>query len=289
MSLRNNLYAPRAFERPKGWQWDAPSEALGRWSAASPQAAAGDDATISIFDVIGEDYWDGGGFTANRCAAALRAIGERPVTVKVNSPGGDMFEGLAIYNLLREHKAEVTVQVMGLAASAASVLAMAGDRIVMGRGSFLMIHNAWGLVLGNRHDMTRAAADFAEFDGAMAGIYAARTGQKREAVAAMMDAETWLNAERALADGFADALSEEEDASGAGSASGVRGDAASARRIIDSSLARAGLPRSERRRLLRDMAGMQDAAGSAMPGAGDLEPAALMGLISNMQSLTAKL
>src|SRR5690606_23214700 len=121
---------------------------LAKW-AERPQAAEGDDPnTISIYDVIGEDWWTGGGFTAKRAAAALRSIGKNPVTVNVNSPGGDMFEGIAIYNLLREHPAEVTVNVMGLAASAASIIAMAGDKINVALGSFVMIHNAWGIVIG---------------------------------------------------------------------------------------------------------------------------------------------
>ncbi len=111
MSLNRTPVA--AVARPKSYQWDVPLSALERWESA-PQAAEADDPnTISIFDVIGEDYWSGGGFTAKRAAAALRSIGKNPVTVNVNSPGGDMFEGLAIYNLLASHPGEVTVNVMG--------------------------------------------------------------------------------------------------------------------------------------------------------------------------------
>ena len=125
MSLRNLPGAE--FERPQAYQGDARSDVLEKWR---PMAAEADDAaTISVYDVIGQDWWTGEGVTAKRVAGALRAIGKKPVTVNVNSPGGDMFEGLAIYNLLREHPAEVTVRVMGLAASAASIIAMACDRI----------------------------------------------------------------------------------------------------------------------------------------------------------------
>ena len=111
--------------RPKNFQWDAPSDALGRWAELPLAASDGGDAnTIEIYEVIGEDWWSGGGFTDRKMAAALRAAGNADVTVNINSPGGDMFEGIAIYNMLAAHPGKVTVNVMGLAASAASVIAM---------------------------------------------------------------------------------------------------------------------------------------------------------------------
>ncbi|EPJ5267720.1 head maturation protease, ClpP-related, partial [Providencia stuartii] len=115
-------------------------KALDKWNSGI--RAASSDNTISVLDVIGEDFW-GEGVTAKRISAALRAIGNQDVVVNINSPGGDMFEGLAIYNLLRAHNGKVTVNILGIAASAASVIAMAGDEIRMGRGAFLMIHNCW--------------------------------------------------------------------------------------------------------------------------------------------------
>ncbi|HCF5801664.1 TPA: Clp protease ClpP, partial [Pseudomonas aeruginosa] len=104
-------------------------------------------------------------------AGALRAIGgDVDVTVNINSPGGDVFEGLAIYNLLREHKGKVSVNIIGLAASAASFIAMAGDEIRIGRAAFLMIHNAWLIAMGNRNDL-REIADWLEpFDMTLADI-----------------------------------------------------------------------------------------------------------------------
>ena len=130
---------------------DLPSSAMERWNGGI-KAAKSDDNSISVFDVIGAD-WYGDGVTASRIAAALRAIGGADVTVNINSPGGDMFEGLAIYNLLREYDGKVTVKVLGLAASAASIIAMAGDEVQIGRGAFLMIHNCWVYAMGNRHDL----------------------------------------------------------------------------------------------------------------------------------------
>ena len=136
-----------------------------RSSAGAEVRAAGNDAnSISIYDSIGEN-WEGTGVTAKRISAALRAIGDKDVVVNINSPGGDFFEGVAI-SKLREHQGRVTVQVMGLAASAASVIAMAGDQILMGDGSFLMIHNAWAVAIGNRHDMADAAKLLEPFDTA---------------------------------------------------------------------------------------------------------------------------
>jgi ATP-dependent Clp protease protease subunit len=181
---------------------------LDKWGedAAGIRAVAKDDNVITMFDLIGEDFWTGAGVTAKKITSQLRAIGDRPVTVQINSPGGDMFEGIAIYNVLREHPQEVTVQVMGMAASAASIIAMAGDNVEIGAASFLMIHNAWVVAMGNRHDMAEVATWLEPFDAAMRDVYAARTGLKADEIAKMMDAETWISGSTAVANGFADAL-----------------------------------------------------------------------------------
>lgn len=178
-----------------------------RWSdsAAGVRALERGDNVVTMFEVIGEDYWTGGGVTAKKVASQLRAIGG-PVEVQINSPGGDMFEGFAIYNVLREHPHDVTVKVMGMAASAASIIAMAGDRIEIGASSFIMIHNCWVLAYGNRNDL-RELADWLEpFDQAMRDVYVARTNQDAKAVAKMLDDETWLSGSQAVEKGFADAL-----------------------------------------------------------------------------------
>lgn len=279
MTIRK-LPEPPAFQRPKSYAYDAPADALEKWQ---PRAAEADNkTTISIYDVIGYDFWTGEGTTAKRIAAALRAIGKNPVTVNLNSPGGDMFEGLAIYNLLREHPAKVTVRVMGLAASAASIIAMAGDEVQMGLGTFLMVHNSWGMVIGNQADMRDAAQTFAEFDAAMADIYAARSGLEMAEVAAMMAEETWMRPATAVEKGFADSTFDapaydddsEDDESRA---------TKSARAKLDATLAKAGMPRSERRRLLKDAAGTPSAAGTAMPSAG-FDAGAVKRLIETIQA-----
>lgn len=243
---------------------DLPSSAMERWNGGI-KAAKSDDNSISVFDVIGAD-WYGDAVTASRIAAALRAIGGADVTVNINSPGGDMFEGLAIYNLLREYDGKVTVKVLGLAASAASIIAMAGDEVQIGRGAFLMIHNCWVYAMGNRHDLAQVAADMEPFDKAMNDIYGARTGLSSEAIEAMMNAETYIGGSDAVEKGFADRLlAADEIADGDDSP-------AAALRKLDAMLAKTDTPRSERRKLLKALTGGKPGAAATpegMPGATD--------------------
>ncbi|MCX2201475.1 MULTISPECIES: head maturation protease, ClpP-related [Pantoea] len=243
---------------------DLPSSAMDRWNG-SIKAAKSDDNSISVFDVIGAD-WYGDGVTASRIAAALRSIGGADVTVNINSPGGDMFEGLAIYNLLREYEGKVTVKVLGLAASAASIIAMAGDEVQIGRGAFLMIHNCWVYAMGNRHDLQQIAADMVPFDKAMNDIYGARTGLDAATIDAMMDAETYIGGSDAVEKGFADRLlAADEIADGDDSP-------AAALRKLDAMLAKTDAPRSERRKLLKALTGGKPGAAATpegMPGATD--------------------
>lgn len=257
--------------------------ALNRWNPGVKAASEG-DASISIYEVIGEDPWTGGGVTVKRIDAALRSIGNRDVTVNINSPGGDVFEGIAIYNRLREHQGQVNVKVLGLAASAASIIAMAGDNIKVGASSFIMIHNAWVLAIGNRHDM-REVADFLEpFDRALADVYVARTGQEIEAVQAAMDAETWLNGSTAVELGYADALlSADEIENDEGAA--TEDDATKALRRAEMALCH-DMPRSAARDLLNKIKGKPDAAPEpAMPDAGDPElTGALAGLLATIRA-----
>ena len=245
--------------------------AFDRWNTGVRAAVEDDeDRTISVYDVIGYDYWTGEGVTAKRIAGALRGMGSGPVTVNVNSPGGDMFEGLAIYNLLREHDGEVTVKVLGLAASAASIIAMAGDTVQIARAGFLMIHNAWVMAIGNRNDLVEVAATLQPFDDAMASIYAARTGQDIKAMAKLMDAETWIGGQAAIDDGFADEfLPSDQVKKGEGKAS------ASAVRRIEAALRSSGMPKSEAMRLISEFKSSSgDPAGSGEGDpAGRVEPA----------------
>lgn len=189
------------IEVEAGQKWHLREDALEKWQPSVK--AATDNATISILDVIGEDIF-GDGITAKRVAGALRAIGDQDICVDINSPGGDFFEGVAIYNLLRAHPGQVTVRVLGLAASAASVIAMAADDLQIGRAGFLMIHNAWTIAIGDRHDMADLAATMESFDRSMASVYSARSSLLESDIASMMDSETWLSGKEAVDQGFAD-------------------------------------------------------------------------------------
>lgn len=229
------------------------------------QAAIETEDTITIYDAIGEGMFSEG-VTVNRIDAALRKIGNKDVTVLINSPGGDVFEGIAIYNRLREHPANVTVKVMGLAASAASIIAMAGDQIQIGQASFLMIHNAWVVAMGNKGDL-RDVAEFLEpFDAALADVYSARSGVDRAEITAMMDRETWLNGSQAIEAGLADALlpADEIEEGEAPKANAVR--------TVEHALTReANFSRSQARALINEIKGKPDAALEPMQDAGGTE------------------
>ena len=255
--------------------------ALDRWDGGI-KAATTDDNTISVFDVIGQDYW-GEGITAKRIAGALRAMNGADVTVNINSPGGDMFEGLAIYNLLREYEGHVTVKVLGIAASAASIIAMAGDDIQIGRGAFLMIHNCWVYAMGNRHDFAELAQSLEPLDTAMADIYAARSGLDMAAVQKLMDAESYIGGSDAVAKGLADSLLS-ADAVSDGDES-----PAAALRKLDALLAKTNTPRSERRKLIKALSGGMPGAvttNDGTPGAAeDIKPETLNSLESALAAL----
>ena len=125
MSLRN-LPKIEASKLPPVCAFQTDDAVLDKWNAGLAPKAADEQGTISILDVIGSDMF-GEGVTARRISAALRSIGDQDVMVDINSPGGDFFEGVAIYNALRAHPRKVTVRILGLAASAASVIALDGD------------------------------------------------------------------------------------------------------------------------------------------------------------------
>ena len=262
MSIRQLPGAPQG--RPQGGlQSQIMPRAFDRWNPTLRGESGGsEDRTISIYDVIGYDYWTGEGVTAKRVAGALRALGKGPVTVNVNSPGGDVFEGLAIYNLLREHDGEVTVKVLGLVASAASVIAMAGDTIQIGRAAFLMVHNTWSIAIGNRHDM-RSFADWLEpFDVALADIYAVRTGSDVKSMQKLMDAESWIGGSDAIDRGFADELLPSDQI-----ATGNARAELSAIRRAEAALRASGMPKADAMRLISEIkSSVRDAVGS---GEGD--------------------
>lgn len=253
--MKRKLPQLMSLSAPQRFAFEISESAEARWNPALQ--AKDDEDTISMYDPIGAN-WMGEGVTAKRIAAVLRGMGDKNVIVNLNSPGGDVFEGIAIYNLLREHKGEVTVRVLGIAASAASVIAMAGDRVEISRAAFLMMHNVWGGVIGNRHDLRENADVMETIDAALAEVYAARSGKDARAIGKLMDKETWFGGNEAIEQGFADALLpadeiEEKDNQGSHS---------NALRRVDVALARQGVPRAERRTLLAQITGTPGAAGN---------------------------
>lgn len=159
--------------------------------------AAGEAAVLTLMGDVG---WD---ITAKGVAEALRQAGKKPLTVSLHSYGGDALAGVAIHNMLARHDAPKTVIVEGVAASAASLIAMAGDRIVMPSNALMMIHEAWGLAVGDSDDMRKQAEVLDTVSAAYRRTYAGRTGKDEDEIAALMAAETWFTAEDAVAQGFA--------------------------------------------------------------------------------------
>lgn len=167
------------------------------------QNAAGDEAVIRIYDEIS---WYG--VNALDFANALDGVTAAAIRVDINSPGGDVFDGIAIYNALRNHPATVTTRVDGLAASIASIIAQAGDRRLIQASGQMMIHNAWGLTVGDNRDHADMAKLLQQQDAVLAGIYAARSGRDADEFRDLMNAETWFTADAAVAAGLADEVIE---------------------------------------------------------------------------------
>lgn len=170
------------------------------------KAEGGDTAELFVYDFIGDYFED---VSAKDAVAAIRQAKEAGATrllVHINSPGGSAFEGMTIHNVLAKSDMRVEVEVDGLAASAASVIAMAGDEIRIAANAFIMIHEASGMVFGNASDMESVAVSLRKVNGAMALTYAARTKTDESAVLELMAAETWMTAAEAVELGFADAI-----------------------------------------------------------------------------------
>lgn len=165
-------------------------------------------AEIFIYEDIGEGWF--GGMSSKQFAADLKDLGELDsLSLRLNSPGGSVFEGNTIYNLLREHSANLTVHIDGLAASIASVIAMAGDEIVMAENALMMIHDPWGFAVGTADDLRKEADVLETVRGTIITAYKSRTGNEEKEISDWMSDETWMSAQEALDRGFADSISEE--------------------------------------------------------------------------------
>ena len=167
----------------------------------------GATATIRLFDPIDSwgEWW---GMSAKELAEIVDALPEHITEIRllINSPGGDAFDGLAMVNVLRAHSARIVAVVQGLAASAASFIAASADETIMAPNSTMMIHDAWGICIGNADDMLSMGTILDQLSGNLAEIYAAKADGDVEEWRAAMKAETWYTAEEAVAAGLADTI-----------------------------------------------------------------------------------
>lgn len=161
-----------------------------------------DTAEIQIYEDVGGSWF--GGVTAKQIAGDLRSVGKtQPLHVRISSYGGDVAEGMAIYRLVAEHSGRKTVHIDGVAASIASVIAMAGDDIVIAESASMMIHDAWTIHGGNADEFEAKVRELRSISGQMADLYAARTKQSPETIKAWMRETKWFYGKEAVDAGFA--------------------------------------------------------------------------------------
>lgn len=192
----------RVVKRPYNFQ--RPQQAkIGSWYEIKNLSA--ETVNIAIYDEIG--FW---GVTASDFVNELKGVSAQNIQLSINSPGGDVFDGLAILNSLRQHPATVNVVIDGVAASAASFIAMAGDSVKIAPQAMMMIHDASGLVMGNAQDMQEMAALLEKTSDNIASVYAQRAGGTQEEWRTAMKAETWYTDQEAVDAGLADEILSED-------------------------------------------------------------------------------
>jgi len=167
------------------------------------QNKAGEAADIYIFDEIGT-Y----GVTAQDFISEIKGLKDMPINLRINSLGGDVFDGMAMYNVIKRREAKTTVYIEGIAASIATIIALGADEVIMAENSLFMIHNAWGGKAGEAKDMRKTADTLDKITSELTDIYVKKTGLSHEVLAEMMDEETWLNAQEAFSLGFIDTISD---------------------------------------------------------------------------------
>ena len=167
------------------------------------QNKAGETADIYIFDEIGT-Y----GVTAQDFISEIKGLKDMPINLRINSLGGDVFDGMAMYNVIKRREAKTTVYIEGIAASIATIIALGADEVIMAENSLFMIHNAWGGTSGEAKDMRKTAETLDKITSELTDIYRKKTGLSYESLAEMMNEETWLNAQEAFDLGFIDTISD---------------------------------------------------------------------------------
>ena len=168
--------------------------------------AKADESTVYIYDEIG---WFG--IMPEQFVKDFNAITSPIIHVRINSPGGDVFDGTAIYNVIKQHKSKVIVHVDGLAASISSIIAMAGDEVRMSENAFMMIHNPYGFVFGTAQDMRERADLLDKITGTIAKTYMNKTGKDEKEIKKLMGSDTWMTAQESIDNGFIDVIEEEDE------------------------------------------------------------------------------
>lgn len=174
-----------------------------KWYEITAKAEA---AEVWIYDEIGA--W---GIGAKQFISELNALKTPHIDLHVNSPGGDVFDGAAIFNALKRHPARVTSHIDGLAASIATIIALGGDEIRMAENALFMIHNPWGFAGGTAEQIRKTADVLDKVRSTMIGVYVSKSGQTEEQIVEWLDAETWMDSAEALSAGFVDEITAEQD------------------------------------------------------------------------------
>ena len=164
------------------------------------------EATVYVYDEIG--YW---GIMPEDFVKELNALTADTVHIRFNSPGGSVFDGTAMYNVIKQHKSKTIAHIDGLAASIASVIALGADEVRMADNAFLMVHEPWSMVMGNSADMREEADLLDKVGGTILNTYIKKTGMKESEIKELSQAETWMTAEEALKMGFIDAIEDSMD------------------------------------------------------------------------------
>src|SRR5690554_2148558 len=232
-------------DKLKDVRFDISEKALSKFNPNIRMEAESDNA-IEIYGEIdryayGLEYLD----------YKLSQVGNKDVDILINSAGGSLFEGVAMYNRLKLHKGKVTVKVIGIAASSASIIAMAGDDLQIAKTASIMIHNGSVLAYGNKEDFRAIAEELEPFDNNIAELYHDITGISVEEIKAMMTNETFLIGKQAIEMGFATSLIEDEIKE-------VENKAEISAHRIDTIMAKAGVSRKERRELIKDVKNISD-------------------------------
>ena len=165
--------------------------------------AESDAAEILIYDIVGWPFIEADTFVRD-----LSTISAKTITVRINSPGGDVFDGTAIFNALKNHPARIVTRIEGLAASIASIIALAGDEVQAHANTMFMIHNSWAVGIGDQHALRETADILAKIDSNILDVYYAKTGHGKKELKQMMNDETWFTAKEAEERGFVDTIIE---------------------------------------------------------------------------------